>query len=94
MAKREIKRQVEETEPTAVTGQADEQVVGEQEAALPAEKPTRPKEVKPLDVTITVKAPGIFVMRVWNGMVLFPEKRKLSKIPIVPGKPVTVRVTQ
>ena len=85
MAKREINRQVEETEQVAVK---------EQEASLPAEKQARPKEVKPLDVTITVKAPGIFVMRVWNGMVLFPEKRKLSKIPIVPGKPVTVRVTQ
>jgi hypothetical protein len=85
MAKREINRQVEETEPVAVK---------EQEVALPAEKQARPKETKPLDVTITVKAPGIFVMRVWNGMVLFPEKRKLSKIPIVPGKPVTVRVTQ
>lgn len=85
MAKREINRQVEETEPVEVK---------EQEVKLSSEKQARPKEVKPLDVTITVKAPGIFVMRVWSGMVLFPEKRKLSKIPIVPGKPVTVRVTQ
>lgn len=82
MAKREINRQVEETEPVEVK---------RQEVVLPQ---ANLKENKPLDVTITVKAPGIFVMRVWNGMVLFPEKRKLSKIPIVPGKPVTVRVTQ
>lgn len=85
MAKREINRQVEETEPVEVK---------EQEVKLSSEKQDRPKEIKPLDVTITVKAPGIFVMRVWNGMVLFPEKRKLSKIPIVPGKPVQIRITQ
>ncbi len=89
MAKREINRQVEETAPVAVTGQAEEQ-----ETALPAEKQARPKEVKPLDVTVEVKAPGVFVMRVWSGMVLFPNKFKMEKIPIVAGKPVKIRITQ
>ena len=89
MAKREINRQVEETAPVATTGQAEEQ-----ETALPAEKQARPKEVKPLDVTVEVKAPGVFVMRVWNGLILYPNKFKMEKISIVPGKPVKIRITQ
>lgn len=89
MAKREINRQVEETAPVATTGQAEEQ-----ETALPAEKQARPKEVKPLDVAVEVKAPGVFVMRVWNGLILYPNKFKMEKISIVPGKPVKIRITQ
>ena len=85
MAKREINRQVEETEPVAVK---------EQEAALPAEKQARPKEVKPLDVTIAVKAPGVFVMRMWSGAVLFAGQGKMNKIPIARGKPINIRITQ
>lgn len=88
MAKREINRQVEETEPGTVTGQAVE------EGALPAEKQARPKEVKPLDVTVEVKAPGVFVMRVWNGLILYPNKFRMEKISIVPGKPIKIRITQ
>lgn len=88
MAKREINRQVEETEPVPVTGQAVEEV------ALPAEKQARPKEVKPLDVTIAVKAPGVFVMRMWSGAVLFAGQGKMNKIPISRGKPINIRITQ
>lgn len=89
MAKREINRRVEETAPVATTGQAEEQ-----ETALPAEKQARPKEAKPLDVTVEVKAPGVFVMRVWNGLILYPNKFRMEKISIVPGKPVKIRITQ
>lgn len=88
MAKREINRQVEEAEPVVATGQAVE------EAALPAEKQVRQKEVKPLDVTVEVKAPGVFVMRVWNGLILYPNKFRMEKISIVPGKPVKIRISQ
>ncbi len=93
MAKRTIER-VEDQDGLTSETKPHETPVAYEKVELPAEKSARPKEIEPLDVTITVKAPGIFVMRVWNGMVLFPEKRRLSKIPIVPGKPVTVRVTQ
>ena len=89
MAKREIQRQVEEPAPVATTGQAEEQ-----NGALPAEKQARPKEVKPLDVTVEVKAPGVFVMRVWNGLILYPNKFRMDKVPIVAGKPVKIRITQ
>jgi len=88
MAKREINRQVEETEPVAVTGQAVEEV------ALPAEKQARPKEVKPLDIAIAVKAPGVFVARIWSGAILFAGQGKMNKIPIVRGKPIQIRITQ
>ena len=90
MAKREINRQVEETAPVATTGQVDEVL----DVALPAKKQARPAEVKPLDVTVTMKSPGTFVVRVWSGAVLFAGKGKINKIPIVPGKPVTIRITQ
>lgn len=85
MAKREINRQVEETEQVAAK---------EQEAALPAEKQARPKEIKPLDVTITAKAPGVFVARIWSGAILFAGQGKMNKIPIARGKPITIRITQ
>ena len=52
------------------------------------------KVTKPLDVTVTIKSPGTFVVRVWSGAVLFAGKGKINKIPIVPGKPVTIRITQ
>jgi len=85
MAKREINRQVEETEPVEVK---------EQEVKLSSEKQARPKEVKPLDVTITAKAPGVFVARIWSGTILFAGQGKMNKIPIARGKPITIRITQ
>jgi hypothetical protein len=61
---------------------------------LPAEKQARPKEVKPLDVTITAKAPGVFVARIWSGAILFAGQGKMNKIPIARGKPIQIRITQ
>ncbi len=90
MAKREIQRQVEETAPVAVTGQVEKK----QEVALPAEKQARPAAVKPLDVTVTVKSPGVFVARIWSGVILFAGQGKMNKIPIVKGKPINIRITQ
>jgi hypothetical protein len=89
MAKREINRQVEEAEPateTADTGVANSAV--EVQSAPTVEK------TKPLDVTVEVKAPGVFVMRVWSGVMLFAGRGRMNKIPIVPGKPIQIRITQ
>ena len=100
MAKREIQRQVEETAPVATTGQAEETVTTDSavnakvETDLPVEKQVRSKEVKPLDVTVTMKSPGTFVVRVWSGAVLFAGRGKMNKISIVPGKPINIRITQ
>lgn len=96
MAKRMIERVEDQDGLTSETEPPETPVVNKKEAP-PAEKPVRPeerKEIKPLDLSISVKAPGVFVMRVWNGMVLFPDKRRMAKIPIVPGKPVQIRITQ
>jgi hypothetical protein len=83
-SKRIIERDAKESEvPPAETGVP----VARKEAPVA-------KKVEPLDTTVTIKPPGIFVMRVWNGMVLFPSNRKMAKIPIVPGKPVNIRITQ
>ena len=90
MAKREIKRQVEETEPVAVTGQVEEQGT-----ALPAEKQARPEEVKPVDVTAVIrKIPSIMAIRVLRGMLFYNDGYKMRREKLVPGKPVTVRITQ
>ena len=100
MAKREIKRQVEETETVEVTGQVEETktvdsaINSDVEEALPAEKRAHPVAAKPLDVTVTMKSPGTFVVRVWSGAVLFAGRGKMNKVPIVPGKPVNIRITQ
>jgi hypothetical protein len=52
------------------------------------------KVTKPLDVTVTIKSPGTFVVRVWSGAVLFAGRGKMNKIPIVSGKPINIRITQ
>lgn len=90
MAKREINRQAEENSEVVVTAPGNEGQV----TVSPVEKQAHPKEKKPLDITISIKAPGVFVVRVWSGMVLFAGQGKMNKIPIVPKKPISVRITQ
>jgi hypothetical protein len=90
MAKREIKRQVEETGPVTVTGQAEEQ-----EVALPAEKQARPVEVESVDVSVTVsKRPAVVAIRVLRGMLLYNDGYKMNRVKLDPTKPVTVRIKQ
>ena len=90
MAKREIKRQVEETEPVDVTGQAEEQ-----EVALPAEKQARPVEVKLVDATVTIsKRPAVVAIRVLREIVLFNDGYKMRREKLDPSKPVIVRISQ
>ena len=89
MAKREIKRQAD-AEAVNEMGQ-----VLEQEAALPAEKQARPVEVKPVDVTATIrKVPSIMAIRVLRGMLFYNDGYKMRREKLIPGKPVTVRITQ
>ncbi len=57
-------------------------------------KQARPKEGEPLDVSITIKAPGVFVARIWAGAILFAGQGKMNKIPIARGKPIQIRITQ
>ena len=91
MARREIKRQVEEIEPASVTGQVEEQ----EEVFLPVEKQARLAEVKPVDVTVTVrKRPAIMAIRMLRNMVLFNDGYKTMREKLDPTKPVTVRISQ
>jgi len=90
-SKRIIERDAKE--PEAPLAEVTASVAKKEAPAVKKEAPAV-KKVEPLDVTVTIKPPGIFVMRVWNGMVLFPSNRKMAKIPIVPGKPVNIRITQ
>jgi hypothetical protein len=98
MAKREIKRHAEETEPVATTEQVEEGQAEEQEAALPAETPARPVkpvEVKDTDFSVTFdKFPSYMAIRILRNVVLFNDGRKMRRENIVPGKPVTIEITQ
>jgi hypothetical protein len=88
MAKREIKRQVEEMEPVAVTGQAEEQEVQEPvQAALPAEK-----QVRPLNVTIDFK--NFLGVRRVGQSIWFNDNRKMRKESIDISKPLKVTFAQ
>ena len=69
--------------------------VEKQAKALPAEKQARPVEVKPVDVTATIrKVPSIMAIRVLRGMLFYNDGYKMRREKLIPGKPVTVRITQ
>ena len=90
MAKREIKRQVDELLDTE--NKAVETVTT---PALPAEKQARPVEVEPVDVTVTViKRPAVVAIRVLRGMLLYNDGYKMNRVKLDPTKPVTVRIEQ
>ncbi|MFA5377930.1 MAG: hypothetical protein WC455_19425 [Dehalococcoidia bacterium] len=86
MAKREIKRQVEETEPVAATGQAEETQEPVQ-AALPAEK-----QVRPLNVTIEFK--NFLGVRRVGQSIWFNDNRKMRKESIDISKPLKITFAQ
>lgn len=90
MARREIRRvEVPDQDLTVPVSSAVE------EAEAPAVHTEEPApKAKPLDVTLTVKVPSVFVMRVWNGLILYPNKFKMERIAIAPGKPLKIRITQ
>ena len=54
-----------------------------------------PVEVKPVDVTATIrKVPSIMAIRVLRGMLFYNDGYKMRREKLIPGKPVTVRITQ
>jgi hypothetical protein len=91
---RKINRQVEVVNTDGKVVDMADGEPAEITPALPAEKQAHPKENKPLDVSLEIKAPGVFVVRVWNGLILYPNKFRMEKISIIPGKPVKIRITQ
>jgi hypothetical protein len=93
MAKREINRQTEVEAEIPVQKGTDSKTEQASEKQPPAPVPVN-TDSKPLDVSVTMKSPGTFVVRVWSGAVLFAGKGKMNKISIVPGKPINIRITQ
>lgn len=52
------------------------------------------KTAKPLDVTVAVNPGGTFVVRVWNGLILYAQGHAMIKTPCAPNKPIKIRITQ
>jgi hypothetical protein len=88
MAKREIKRQVEETMP-------DESATETADSAVTAKVEVKEPVVENLDVSVTVsKRPAVVAIRALRGVILFNDGFKMRKEKLDPDKPVIVRISQ
>lgn len=88
MAKRNIQRAVEDDVPAG-----DGQVQAVDVTPAPAVKV--PVVVKPLDVSVTFsKLPAYMAIRVLRQIILFNDGNRMRRENLVPGKPITVRITQ
>jgi outer membrane biosynthesis protein TonB len=85
------------SEPKAPeTDKPDEKPDEKKNKDLPPEKKAHPEEkIKPLNETVVVaKVPTVIVVRVLHKLILFNDGRKMRREKIVPGKPVTIKITQ
>jgi len=107
MAKREIKRDI--PSEVSNTPKGDETMLaevdevktppadtpGDQPKETDAPKAETPKKTVPLNETVSVaKVPTVIVIRVLNKLIMFNDGRKMRRAEIVPGKPVTITITQ
>lgn len=92
MAKREIKRAVEQTkaEPEVVAPAAAK--AEPVKVDLPPQNQARPVVV-PSGI-ITVKAPAIVVVRILKGVCLYQDGVNVRRMPIKSGEPVTITIKQ